>query len=107
MDEDFLMAFLRARKFNVKKAFKLLQNYWQFRKDYRYIYDSSDADSVTAVILKPVMGFLMHRDRNGCVVLLFKVGELLFECIYFVVLERLLGCHTFCKWGTSAFFKNT
>ncbi|KAF8778638.1 Clavesin-1 like protein [Argiope bruennichi] len=74
MDDNFLLAFLRARKFNVKKAFKLLQNYWQFRKEYRYIYDCSDFDSVKEVILKPVMGALTHRDRKGCLVLVFKVG---------------------------------
>lgn len=74
MEESFLMAFLRARKFNVKKAFKLFQNYWQFRKDFRYIYDQTDPTSVKEFILKPHMGALMHRDRKGCVVLVFKVG---------------------------------
>ncbi|CAL1300593.1 unnamed protein product [Larinioides sclopetarius] len=74
MDEDFLIAFLRARKFNVKKAFKLLQNYWQFRKEYRYIYDETDAESVMKLILKPILGVLRYRDRKGRVVLVFKVG---------------------------------
>ncbi|CAL1300594.1 unnamed protein product, partial [Larinioides sclopetarius] len=72
MDEDFLIAFLRARKFNVKKAFKLLQNYWQFRKEYRYIYDETDAESVMKLILKPILGVLRYRDRKGRVVLVFK-----------------------------------
>ncbi|GFR05767.1 retinaldehyde-binding protein 1 [Trichonephila clavata] len=73
-DDTFLLSFLRARKFNVKKAFKLLQNYWAFRKEHRHIYDSSDSASVKRLILKPIMGALTHRDRNGCVVLIFKVG---------------------------------
>ncbi|GFV54558.1 alpha-tocopherol transfer protein-like protein [Trichonephila clavipes] len=71
-DDTFLLSFLRARKFNVKKSFKLLQNYWAFRKEHRHIYDSSDSASVKRLILKPIMGALTYRDRNGCVVLIFK-----------------------------------
>ncbi|GIY00194.1 alpha-tocopherol transfer protein-like protein [Caerostris darwini] len=73
-DESFLLAFLRARKFNAKKAFKLLQNYWRFRKEHKNIYDHSDSTSVKQLILKPMMGALTYRDKSGCVVLLFKVG---------------------------------
>ncbi|XP_054718264.1 clavesin-1-like [Uloborus diversus] len=74
-DDLFLLSFLRSRKFNVKKAFKLLQNYWCFRKDYRFIYDTSQKDSVARLILRNFLGMLPYRDRNGCVVLIMKIGN--------------------------------
>ncbi|XP_015926977.1 alpha-tocopherol transfer protein-like [Parasteatoda tepidariorum] len=74
MDDAFLLQYLRARKFNVKRAFKLLQNYWIFRRDHRKIFDSSNSDIVIQLILRNYIGFLPYRDRQGCVVAIFKVG---------------------------------
>ncbi|KAG8188117.1 hypothetical protein JTE90_029045 [Oedothorax gibbosus] len=75
LDDNFLMSFLRSRKFNSKKAFRLLQNYWMFRKEHKSIYDSSNSESVKKLILKNILGFLHFRDKAGAVVMIIKVGH--------------------------------
>lgn len=75
MTDAFLLPFLRSRKFNVNRAFKLVQNYWKFRKEHRHIFDTSNSQRVKELILRNILGFLPHRDRNGSVVAVFKVGE--------------------------------
>lgn len=74
-DDLFLLAFLRARKFKVKKAFKLLQNYWSFRKEYNKIYDFTEAGPVIDAIMRNFIGLLPHRDRKGCLVFIVKIGQ--------------------------------
>ena len=74
-DDLFLLAFLRSRKFNVKKAFKLLQNYWSFRREYSNIYDFTENEPVIKIFQGSYIGFLPYRDRNGCCVVVTKSGE--------------------------------
>jgi len=75
MDDAFLLQYLRSRKFNVKRAFKLLQNYWIFRKDHRSIFDTANTERVKELIMRNIIGFLPYRDRNGSAVVVFKVGQ--------------------------------
>ncbi|XP_035209968.1 retinaldehyde-binding protein 1-like [Stegodyphus dumicola] len=74
VDDLFLLSFLRARKFNVKKAFKLIQNYWSFRNEYSHIYDTVETQPVLDMLYRNCLGFLPYRDRQGCVVVICKIG---------------------------------
>lgn len=73
-NEQLLMAFLRSRKFNVKKAFKLSQNFWNFRRENRRMYEFIDLGSAVSLIHRNFLGFLHYRDMNGCSVFILKVS---------------------------------
>jgi len=73
-DDLFLLAFLRARKFNVRRAFKLLQNHYSLRKQQSHIFDNPENQFVREIIRRSYMGLLPHRDKKGCVVFVFKAG---------------------------------
>lgn len=74
-DSEYLLQFLRARKFNADASFKLLKNFYAVRRKYSDLYKNIDFPGIRKVLKANFLGFLPYRDKEDCVVLLIKLGE--------------------------------
>lgn len=75
MEDEYFIQFLRARKYDVKRAFSLLQNKYKVKKSYADVYDDCDFDEVLRITQKGAACCLPYRDEDGCAVIIFKMGE--------------------------------
>ncbi|XP_070568208.1 alpha-tocopherol transfer protein-like [Ptychodera flava] len=76
-DEAFLLRFLRARKFDVDRAFKNLVRYYEVRKEYPAVFDDLTVSSVRHV-LDMKMNITLPpecRDRDGNRVGILRFGS--------------------------------
>lgn len=64
-DDVFLLAFLRARKFNVDKAFLVLQNYTKFMHENEALLEGVTVESLRHVYDMGFMAVLNATDRRG------------------------------------------
>lgn len=68
-DDAYLLQYLRARKFNVKKAFQLMENYHHVKKAYPELYGEPNVPGVDKVFRDRLISCLPYRDENCSVVL--------------------------------------
>ncbi|XP_077868487.1 retinaldehyde-binding protein 1-like isoform X2 [Saccoglossus kowalevskii] len=72
-DEDFLIRFLRAKKFDADRAFKVLVHYYEVRRQYKDVFTDALPSTVLPV-LEANIHFITHgRDNEGRRVLIFKM----------------------------------
>ncbi|XP_054718157.1 alpha-tocopherol transfer protein-like [Uloborus diversus] len=74
-DDAYLLQYLRARKFNVKKAFSLLQNFYQVKKSYPELFDNCDLDDLRKTYSSGAISTMPYRDQDGCAVYLIQMGK--------------------------------
>ncbi|XP_077989739.1 alpha-tocopherol transfer protein-like [Glandiceps talaboti] len=74
-DPTFLLRFLRAKKFDVDRAFKTMVKYYEVRQDYRDIYDNFVPSSAMQVWNDGLPHVLPDRDREGRRILVYRVSR--------------------------------
>ncbi|XP_077992963.1 alpha-tocopherol transfer protein-like [Glandiceps talaboti] len=74
-DVIFLLGFLRARKFEVDRAFKLLENWCKMRTDMEEIYDDYRPSSIKEMFDNGAMTVLPKRDQEGRKVTVMRMGK--------------------------------
>ncbi|PRD30467.1 UNVERIFIED_CONTAM: Alpha-tocopherol transfer protein-like [Trichonephila clavipes] len=75
MEDEYLLQFLRARKFDAKRAFSLLQNKYQVKKSHPELYDSINLDDLRKVYSSGAGYCFPFRDPDGCVVLVLALAK--------------------------------
>lgn len=75
--DEFLLQFLRARKYNVHKSFSLLKKYMNFKRKNIHIFTGMDYDRIGTLITNRTIRFLPYRDSDGCVIIAVHLGEII------------------------------
>ena len=98
-DEDkFLLRFLRARKFDMERSVKLYVNYFKYRAKYSSMLGELSPKAAEATLKQKLLSVLPHRSREGCKILVARMGEFDFEQhpiedilkMVMVILDRLI-----------------
>ncbi|GAB1605810.1 retinaldehyde-binding protein 1-like [Argonauta hians] len=74
-NQEFLLRFLRSKKFDVDRTLELIKSNVKFRKKYPEVSKDLTFESVKECLLNGFPGILPQRDDRGCVVLLFSIGD--------------------------------
>ncbi|KAL3272762.1 hypothetical protein HHI36_014223 [Cryptolaemus montrouzieri] len=82
LDDRTLIKFLNARKYNIETTYKLIQNYYWYRKKHLPLFGNlkiEDCD-IKNCITNCLPGVLPSKDRKGRCVLLFLANN--WDCTY-------------------------
>ncbi|XP_077989773.1 alpha-tocopherol transfer protein-like [Glandiceps talaboti] len=74
-DDAFLLRFLRARKFDVDRAFKNLVRYYEIQREYPEVYYELRVDRLRYVWEVALEGILPGKDKLGRRIGLFRPGQ--------------------------------
>ncbi|GFY63769.1 alpha-tocopherol transfer protein-like, partial [Trichonephila inaurata madagascariensis] len=72
-NDEFLIQFLRARKYDVDKAMGLLHNYFNLIASHPEIFDKLDKEKMDKLTSSDFINILPFRDNDGCLVLIVKI----------------------------------
>uniref|UniRef100_T1IME1 CRAL-TRIO domain-containing protein n=1 Tax=Strigamia maritima TaxID=126957 RepID=T1IME1_STRMM len=75
MDDAFLLRFLRARKFDINRAFQLIKNYYKIRLQNPHIYINYRPSDLTKVFAHNLQIILPDRDQFGRKIFIFNAGK--------------------------------
>lgn len=74
-DDAFLLRFLRAKKFDVDKSFKMMQKYFKMKNDSPDLFKVSPITEMYDILGRQIQQMLSHRDNNGQIIYIFRVRE--------------------------------
>ncbi|UYV78272.1 TTPAL [Cordylochernes scorpioides] len=75
LEDWFLVRFLRARKFDYERAYRLVLNYYGLRVRYHEIFTDFVPSAIGHVLEANMQGFLPHPDHNGCALFVLRAGK--------------------------------
>jgi len=75
VDDAFLLRFLRARKFDHKQAFKLLQNYYRIRQKHYKFFETFVPSTVSELLRTEVIQVLPDTDNFGRKIILLSTNK--------------------------------
>ncbi|XP_070539743.1 alpha-tocopherol transfer protein-like [Ptychodera flava] len=75
LDDAFLLRFLRNKKFDVDRAFKMLIHYYKVRKDFPDMFDNYVPSSVKKIFELNTQMVCPGTDKEGRVILVGKIGD--------------------------------
>jgi len=73
-NDDFLLRFLRARKHNPEKAFKLLKQYYTMRRNHMELFKELCPLALKPVLEKRLQYVIPIRDKEGRQIFVFRAG---------------------------------
>ncbi|GFW14248.1 clavesin-1 [Trichonephila clavipes] len=71
-DDLFLLSFLRTRKFDVKRAFSVVKNFYTVMGKHDELYYNFNYADVKRTLEEGSVGFLPYRDEEGCCILIIS-----------------------------------
>ncbi|XP_054284633.1 clavesin-2-like isoform X2 [Macrosteles quadrilineatus] len=74
-DDAFLLRFLRARKFNISKAFTMLQRYYRMKEESPELFRIPRPSERLHILEMNAQCVLDDRDHNGSRVYIFRVAK--------------------------------
>lgn len=74
-DESFLLRFLRAKKFDVDKAFKMIQKYYWMKEHSPELFHVSPPLDLKNMLEMQIQCMLNTKDQQGRQIYLFRVGR--------------------------------
>lgn len=74
-DDAFLIKFLRATKYDAKKSYQIIKNYFTFKRNNKDLEIDVNSVSVKNVFEREVIQILPNRDKNGRRVVVLNVGS--------------------------------
>ncbi|XP_062705817.1 alpha-tocopherol transfer protein-like [Aedes albopictus] len=74
-DDSFLLRFLRAKKFDVEKAFKMMQKYYKMKDEYPEIFKVSPPSEMKFMLEMQIQCMLPKKDESGRQIYLFRVEK--------------------------------
>jgi alpha-tocopherol transfer protein len=75
-DEAFLLRFLRAKKFDVDKSFKMIQKYYWMKEHSPELFHVSPPSDLKSMLEMQIQCMLPQKDVQGRQIYLFRVGKL-------------------------------
>ncbi len=74
-EDEFLLRFLRCKKFDVAKAVTVYQGYHSFRSENARLFENLSPLNVKHVWMTGVIGALPHRDKKGRAIMVAFPGR--------------------------------
>ncbi|XP_050101255.1 alpha-tocopherol transfer protein-like isoform X2 [Anopheles aquasalis] len=74
-DDSFLLRFLRAKKFDVEKAFKMMQKYYKMKEEHPEIFKVSPPSEMKFMLEMQIQTMLPKKDEHGRQIYLFRVEK--------------------------------
>ena len=78
-DAEFLIRFLRARKFDYERSYALLESYYRMRAQHPHIYRALKPSAVEQLWADGVTQVLPHPDKFGRRIIYYRPGKLQYD----------------------------
>lgn len=75
LDSRFLIRFIRARKFDLDRALKLLKDYYEMRRLDGKVFVDLYPSIMLPVLRERIQTVLQNRDKHGRHIFLFNAGK--------------------------------
>ncbi|XP_033611360.1 alpha-tocopherol transfer protein isoform X3 [Cryptotermes secundus] len=74
-DDSFLIRFLRARRFDVEKAHRLMNNYYSFKENNQELHEDVHPMNMRFIGDAEVLSVLPYREQTGRRIMIYKLGN--------------------------------